>query len=144
MTDSASPRITGFHHVAIRVTDFDRSLAFYTELLQLKVKIAWGESPHRAAMLGADDQVYLEIFERPEQAPPPEAEGVMLHFALRTDDTTAILERVRAAGCRVTIEPKEVAIANTHPGAPTTIPVKIAFIQGPDGEVIEFFQNDLT
>ncbi|TVP75698.1 MAG: VOC family protein, partial [Puniceicoccaceae bacterium] len=115
-----------------------------TSVLGLEAKVAWGSAPDRAIMLGAGDAVYLEIFERKEQAAPPSEEGAILHFALRTDDTTALLERARVAGCPVTMEPKSLEINNTVAGAPSKIPVKIAFIKGPDGEVIEFFQNTLT
>ncbi|MGF1678107.1 MAG: VOC family protein [Candidatus Methylacidiphilales bacterium] len=142
MTDT--PCITGFHHVAIRVRDFDRSLAFYTEILGLSPRVAWGEAPTRAVMLGAEDRVYLEIFERPAQAAASGEEGTLLHFALRTPDASAMLERARTAGCEVTMEPKEVNIGNTHPSLPSSVPVKIAFVKGPDGEVIEFFENQLT
>ncbi|MFA9478289.1 VOC family protein [Phycisphaerales bacterium AB-hyl4] len=136
--------ITGFHHVAIRVRDFDRSVAFYTEVLGFKPKIAWQDAPKRAIMLDTGDGNYLEIFERPEQAPPPADEGAILHFALRTDDTDAVLEKARAAGCQVTMEPKAVDIPNKLPGVETPVPVRIAFVKGPEGEIVEFFQNELT
>jgi hypothetical protein len=41
------------------------------------------------------------------------------------------------------MEPKTVEISTTTHG-PGKVPVRIAFVKGPDGEVIEFFQNDLT
>ncbi|MEX2388361.1 MAG: VOC family protein, partial [Phycisphaeraceae bacterium] len=132
------------HHVAIRVRDFDRSLAFYTDVLGFTGKIAWGDAPGRAIMLNTGDGNYLEIFERPDQPAPPAEEGTILHFALRTNDTDAILERARAAGCPVTMEPKTVNIPNKLPAVATPVPVRIAFVKGPEGEVIEFFQNDLT
>lgn len=137
-------RVTGFHHVATRARDFDKTVAFYTQVLGFAPKIQWGDAPKRAIMLDTGDGNYLEIFERPEQAPPPEAEGAILHLALRTNDTDAMLERARAAGCKVTMEPKSLEIGNKLPGVAAKVPVKIAFIQGPDGEIIEFFQNELT
>lgn len=129
----------GFHHIAIRARDFDRSVTFYTETLGFVRKIEWGEKPGRAIMLDTGDGNYLEIFERPNQAPAQE-ESAMLHFALRTDDCDAAIAKARAAGCVVTMEPKSLDI-QSRPG-PT--PVRIAFFKGPDGEVVEFFQNELT
>ncbi len=137
-------RITGFHHVATRTRDFDRAVTFYTDILGFRAKIAWGDAPKRAIMLDTGDGNYLEIFERPQQSPPPTEEGAILHLALRTNDTDTMLERARDAGCKVTIEPKTANIPNKLPGVAPTVPVRLAFIQGPDGEIIEFFQNDLT
>jgi glyoxylase I family protein len=129
----------GIHHIAIRARDFDRSVAFYTNVLGFTRKIEWGDKPGRAIMLDTGDGNYLEIFERPSQAPATE-EGTLLHFAIRTDNCDAALERARAAGCPVTMEPKSLDI----PSRPGPTPVRIAFFKGPDGEVVEFFQNTLT
>lgn len=135
----------GFHHVAIRARDFDASVAFYTDVLGFAPVVAWGEAPGRAMMLDTGDGNYLEVFERPNQPPMPEGvEGAILHFAIRTDDTEAALERARAAAVKVTMETKDVNIANTLEGRPTPVPVRIAFFEGPDGELIELFQNELT
>jgi glyoxylase I family protein len=129
----------GFHHIAIRVRDFDRSVGFYTGVLGFPAKVAWGQQPGRAVMLDTGNGNYLEVFERPGQAPATQ-EGQILHLALRTDHCDTLLERVRAAGCTVTMEPKSVEI----PSTPSPTPVHIAFFTGPDGELVELFQNELT
>lgn len=127
--------ITGFHHTAIRAADFDATLRFYRETLGMTTKITWGETPERAAMVDAGDGNYVEIFER---RPDESGSGSpILHFALRTDNCSEMLEQVRATGAEVTMEPKEITIAsNVGP-----VEVKIAFFKGPDGEVIELFEN---
>jgi glyoxylase I family protein len=127
--------ISGFHHTAIRTTNFDAVLAFYTEALGLKVKITWGEAPKRAVMIDAGDGNYVEVFERSE--PASEAESALMHFALRTDDCAAMTEIARAAGAQITMEPKEVLL-ETNAGE---IPVKISFFKGVAGEVVELFEN---
>ena len=128
----------GFHHVAIRAHDFEASIKFYTEALGFTQKIAWGEGDSRAVMLDAGDGNYMEIFANGKNEPKPE--GSIIHFALRTSDCDAALERARSAGAEVTMEPKSLDI----PSEPQVTPVRIAFCKGPDGEVIEFFQNELT
>ena len=90
-------------------------------------------------MLDTGDGNYLEIFERPDQSADL-PESAILHLCLRTHDTRATLEKVRAAGCEVTVEPKDIVIASR----PHETPVTLAFFKGPDGEVIELFQNQLT
>lgn len=128
----------GIHHVAIRAYDFEASVKFYTEALGFTEKIAWGEGDGRAVMLDTGDGNYLEIFAGGQDGPKPE--GSILHFALRTDDCDGALERARSAGAEVTMEPKDIDI----PSRPTSTPVRIAFCKGPDGETIEFLQNEIT
>ena len=128
----------GFHHIAMRAHDFDATVKFYTEALGFKEKVAWGEGDKRAIMLDTGDGNYLEVFAGGSDEPKPE--GAVVHFALRTSDCDTAIERARAAGAEVTVEPKDVEI----PSRPQPLPVRIAFCKGPDGEIIEFFQNDLT
>lgn len=127
--------ISGFHHTAIRSTRFDEVVAFYTGALGLQIKITWGEAPGRAAMIDAGDGNYVEVFERAE--PASETESALMHFALRTDDCAAMTEKARAAGAKITMEPKEVNIESSA----GVIPVKISFFKGPAGEVVELFEN---
>jgi len=127
----------GFHHVAIRVTDFEKSIHFYTLALGFVEKVRWGEGDKRGIMLDTGDGNYLEIF---AGAKGPAPEGPIIHFAIRTTDTDAACARAKAAGAEVTIEPKDVDI----PSTPHTVPVRLAFFKGPDGEVDELFQNDVT
>ena len=136
----------GFHHLAIKVWDFDATLAFYREALGYNAAYAWGTDDRaigggdsRAAFLDGGNGNYMEIFAggtRPPTEEPPE--GVLLHIALRAPDCDASIERARAAGAKVTMEPADIPVA----GTPPTV-VRIAFIKGPDNEIIEFFQNDL-
>ncbi len=129
----------GFHHVAIRARDFDASVAFYKDVLGFVERIAWGEAGKRAIMLDTGDGNYLEVFERPGQERASQ-EAAILHFALRTDDPDAVVERVREAGMNVTVEPRDVEIASR----PQVTPVRLAFFEGPDGEVVELFKNERT
>lgn len=128
----------GFHHVALRVKDFEKARKFYSEGLGFTEKIAWGEGDKRAVMLDTGDGNYLELFAGGSGEAVPE--GQVLHVAFRTDNCDAALARVRAAGATVTMEPKDVEI----PSRPRPTPVRIAFCKAPDGTVIEFFQNELT
>jgi catechol 2,3-dioxygenase-like lactoylglutathione lyase family enzyme len=50
------------------VRDFDRSVAFYTDVLGFTKKIEWGQKPGRAVMLDTGDGNYFELFERPKPA----------------------------------------------------------------------------
>jgi len=135
----------GFHHVAIRANDFDATLKFYAEGLGFRRRFGWGEDGRsrgerdsRAALLDSGDGNYLEVFAggtRTEGEAVPE--GALLHVAFRTTDVDSAVEKARAAGALVTVEPKTVPINGDRP-----VEFRIAFIRGLDGEIIEFFQND--
>ena len=58
----------GFHHVAIRTADWDRSPRFWREAWASRPAVQWGEAPRRACMLDTGDGNYLEIFERDPRA----------------------------------------------------------------------------
>ena len=87
--------------------------------------------------LDTGDGNYLEIFEREQPtAPLPEnTEAPILHFCFRTDDCAKAVQRAREHGAKVTTEPKMPA-----PFLAQNVEATIAFIEGPDGELCEFFQ----
>lgn len=130
----------GFHHVCLKTRDWEGTLRFYCETLGFTQKIAWRAAPQRAAMLDAGDGNYVEVFE--DAAYVAAANGAVLHFALRTTKPDEVATRVRAAGMKITMEPKDVTIATTNGAGP--VPIRIFFCEGPNGEIIEFFQNELT
>ena len=124
----------GFHHVAINAADFDKSYRFYTEVMGMTEAHAWQGGSGRAVMLDAGEGAFLEVFEKPGWSGA--FDGSIIHFALRTTKLDAVLELARAAGCEVTTEPKDLTIKGDPP-----YPVRIAFFKGPDGEVVELFQE---
>ncbi len=128
----------GFHHVAVRVPDFDAALRFYKDVLGFTERVTWGEGDRRAALLDTGDGNYLEVFAGGPAEPKPV--GTIEHFALRTSNVDAVIERMRAAGAPVTVEPRDIVLGR----GPNAVPARIAFCRGPGGEEIEFFQNELT
>ena len=127
----------GFHHVAIRSRNFEESLRFYDEALGYKRVYGWGEGDKRAALLDTGDGNYVELFAG-SKCPPGEdlPDGPIFHFAIRVPDTDAAYAKAIAAGARSQMEPKTIDIQGDR-----EITVRIAFVRGPDGESIEFFQN---
>ncbi len=124
----------GFHHLAIRVKDFDASVKFYTEGLGFKPRLSWGEGDNRAMLLDTGDGNYIELFAGGPQEEKPE--GTWLHVAFRTDDCAAALEAAKAAGAQVTMEVTDVTLGDNP-----SMDARIAFFKGPDGELIELFQE---
>jgi catechol 2,3-dioxygenase-like lactoylglutathione lyase family enzyme len=132
--------LSGFHHVCIKTRDWDLTLRFYRDVLGCTEKIAWRAAPQRAAMLDTGGGNYIEVFEDLSYEHSPD--GAILHFALRTSKLDEVAARVRAFGSNITMEPKDVTIDTTNGAG--QVPIRIFFCTGPNGEVIEFFQNSLT
>ena len=130
--------IRGFHHVAIRVHDFEAAVAFYRDGLGFAERIRWSDGQKMIALLDTGGGDYVEILSNGR--PPPQGEGAWAHLALRSDDCDADVARAVAAGATVAIAPKDMPIRTPD----ETVPVRLAFCRGPHGEIIEFFQNERT
>jgi catechol 2,3-dioxygenase-like lactoylglutathione lyase family enzyme len=135
-TTNASIPGSGIHHIAIHTRDWQASLKLYCDILGMRVVSEFGTPERPVLMLDTGDGAHVELF-----APLPDANSdatapfPMHHLALATTDVHAAIERVRAAGYPITIEPKDVQLGS--------ISATIAFFTGPNGEVLEFFQTNL-
>ena len=120
----------------MKVRSLEKSIKFY-EALGFVLKVSWGESAKRTVLLDTGDGNYFEV----SQGEPNQdvGEGVFKHVALRVDDCKAAIELARAAGAEVTVVPRDVTLRTEKP-----IPIRIAFFKGPDGELVELFQNEET
>ena len=138
----------GFHHVAIRAVDFDETIRFYTEGLGFRVHFPFSVPGRidRAAFLDAGDGRFVEVFgqgstvqaEGRRRRPDEErTEGALLHFCLRVADTDAAYAKALAAGAASRVAPGTRRLSEDP-----LVEVRIAFITGPNGEVIEFMQSE--
>lgn len=124
----------GFHHLSLYASDFDKSLAFYQKL-GMSVYTAWGEGDSRIALLDTGDGSLLELFAKPGMDVP--AEGRFQHLALHVENVEAALNTALAAGATLQM-PVTVMDLDSHP---RKITIQIAFVKGPDGEVLEFIKQ---
>lgn len=125
--------IRGIHHVSIKpvgVEAFDKTVKFYKEVLGLHALREWSTPQKKGAMLDTGAGLIELGSDGTEQLPM----GAIQHVALLTDDVDTLLEKVREAGCKVTVEPREGVIPTEPPYC-----VRIAFFEGPAGELIELF-----
>ncbi|HAU36598.1 MAG TPA: VOC family protein [Phycisphaerales bacterium] len=122
----------GFHHVAVRVKDFDAAVRFYTEVLGLRATRGWGEGDSRAVLMDTGDGSFLEVFADGKSTDGSEAP--LMHIALNCKDVDGVTENARRAGSQVTVEPKDAEIPSDPP-----LPVRISFFRDPGGELIELF-----
>ncbi|MCI8311983.1 MAG: VOC family protein [Lachnospiraceae bacterium] len=124
--------IQGIHHVCIKCdqSEMEKVKNFYHGVLQLPLIRTWGEG-EAAGMMFDTGAGFIEVFANAERPLP---QGAIRHFALQTADVDKCVEAVRNAGYPVTMEPNDIIIQSTPP-----VPARIAFVNGPVGEEIEFF-----
>ena len=123
----------GSHHLAIASANFDASIRFYTEGLGMEPVAFWGEGEGRAALLDIGDGSHLEIFANGSE--DAQRNERFVHFAIRTSDPDTAFANALAAGAKEKSRPNTLDIPADPP-----MPVRIAFVYGPDGEVLEFFR----
>ncbi|MBO4407219.1 MAG: VOC family protein [Clostridia bacterium] len=121
-----------FHHAALRANDFERTLAFY-QALGFKIFKRWGEGESSAAMLDIGSGEYFEVFAGGRDETPY---GRYFHLAVGVDSCDEAFAAAIRAGAKEKSAPRDADI----PSKPEIYPVRIAFVYGPDGEEIEFFQ----
>lgn len=140
--------IKSFHHTAMSVTDLDRSIHFYCELLGMKLDWRIDHKKSEAlekvvglrnvdvsyAMLsGWGGRIELFQYHSPEGKPyPPDkpvCEKGITHFAFQVEDINALHERLLAQGVRFNTPPQVI-----RPG------VKATYFHDPDGITLELVQ----
>jgi lactoylglutathione lyase len=120
----------------IRVGDLDRSIAFYTEGLGMKLLRKQGYPGGRftLAFVGYGDETEHAVVELTHNWDTSSYElGTGFgHLAIGTDDIEGACERVREHGGQVTREPGPMKHGSTV----------IAFVKDPDGYAIEFIEKN--
>lgn len=124
----------GFHHIALKVKDFKKSYEFYTNGLGMMPIVGWGSGDSEIQMLDLGDGGILELFAG--GGDDLSENGKWLHFAMKVDDVDAAYSAAIAAGAAPLIQPKDVALDSR----PYKMTIRIAFVKGFDGELLEFFK----
>ena len=87
----------GIAHLALKASDFEKSLAFYRDGLGMTPYIGWGQPGKRIQMLRFGDGAgILELFEAPTEQLPDM--GRYVHFAYSVEDVEKAYETALAAG----------------------------------------------
>ena len=125
----------GVYHIALGVSDLERSLKFYEQLGFVTVR-RWKSGDRTIAMMDTGDGTCLEIFsDCTGTAPEDKTCGAYFHLAFHVSDAAAAYRCALQAGAAEKKEPAPVTLPSQPP-----LPAVIAFVYGPDGEQIEFFQ----
>ena len=83
--------------VLISAKDYEETLAFYGELLELPIADSWDDPDGRGTLFGAAGG-FIEVFEANEHHPAHAVEGVRL--AIEVADAQTIHDRVASRGSR--------------------------------------------
>ncbi len=149
----------GISHVAIGVSDMERSLRFYRDLLGLRVALDKEEPMRASERLFADTAqnrrraVYLKWADGPEagfivlsQKPGEPSGGAIKldqvgihHFSFWVSDLHERVERLKAAGVRILVGPYE-SDSIAYGEAPGK-KVLTCLFEDPDGIIVQFDQR---
>lgn len=127
-------------HTAFRVTDLDRSLAFYVDGLGFEEKWGFEEDGVEHRYVGPETGSDVHVFEDPSNDDPVDAGG---GDSIHADHSICLLveedlhgvfdDLVERTGCRVVLEPKTVDLG-THRNV-------ISFVEDPDGHAVELIER---
>ena len=121
-----------FHHIALKVKDFDATVQFLMDVLDVKVRAKWGSPEAPIAMLKMDDGGILEVFGGGTDA--DEVNARYFHLAVNVEDVDAMYEKALAAGATSHMAPADARI-NEDLG------LRIAFVVIPGGAILEFLKE---
>lgn len=123
--------IKGIHHISMKCKteeELRKVKEFYIEILGLKVCREWADG----FMLDTGNGM-IEIFTNAEGE---HRLGAIRHVALLTDDVDGTIEKVKAAGYEVFVEPNDKVFDSVPP-----FKIRMAFCFGPLGEQVEFYSE---
>ncbi|PMH44619.1 hypothetical protein BCU68_12255 [Vibrio sp. 10N.286.49.B3] len=144
-TAQSTQSVVRLDHVALRVIDLDRSIEFYNEAFNFKVKTRWdtmtlgsGERSMTIDMAGVmledDAGGIIEMFGDGVESERQAYQQPINHFGLVVTEIEAVYNTALEAGATAVTPPTPVS-ARGMTGT-------IAFVLGPDSERIELIQYD--
>jgi catechol 2,3-dioxygenase-like lactoylglutathione lyase family enzyme len=151
------PKVSSVHHIGIPVSDLERSLKWYEDVLGIVANgvtvsatnpalgaVLEVDNPSlRAAFALADDNVLLELihYDRPE---PKSFEGRncdvgMIHLCFEVDDIEMAHRELKARGVHINADPV-VLESGEGINAGALAGVKVVYLRDPDGIQLELIE----
>lgn len=125
------------HHVALSVKKYEKSRDFYCRAFGMSCVNEWEFSGKRLCFLDVGDGNFLELHSNAGKMPPEVPQ--YLHFCIHTSDLEGAYANAVRHGAIPNREPFDFLIQSK----PVPMPVRGAWLYGPDGEQIELFQHTL-
>lgn len=113
--------------VTIRVSDLEKSVTFYTEVLGMEVASRLGGEGHQIVMLGKADEAKVELI--CETGVKIESPGNGVSIGLESQNLDALVDALKAKGCSVSgpVSP------NPH--------IRFFFVKDPDGYTVQLVEQ---
>ncbi len=121
--------IKGIHHISYKCNkeeEIEKVKEFYVKVLGMPIIREWAEG-----FMFDTGNGLIEVFTNGENTGEL---GVIRHVAFATDNVDEIIDKVKAAGYEVFMEPVDKVIRSTP-----ELPIRVAFCYGPLHEEVEFF-----
>ena len=150
-----APALDGVSHFGIQVSDLDRSVRFYGDVLGLELVARWvRDQEYLRELVGYPDvELHVAVFRLPSSdaflevleyrnverhaVDPAPANPGTAHFCLYVDGLDALYERLLAAGVRFVSPVKSPDVGPNRGG-------KAVYMLDPDGIRIELLETTLT
>lgn len=128
--------LIGFEHIGMTSRDLDRTIAFYCDLLGLRLRLRKQQPSGELAFLDAGGGM-LEIFApnadiAPSRDVPPHEAGIR-HMTFAFDDVDAKIAELAAAGVEIIEQPRD---AHNR-----EMIRRVAFCRDPDGIIVELIER---
>lgn len=128
--------LIGFEHIGMTVSDMDRTIAFYCDLLGLRLALRKRNADSELVFLDAGGGM-LEIVAPAKGAgrfrDVPITEAGMRHLTLAYDNVDAMVEQLAAAGVEIAEAPRD---AHNR-----EMIKRVAFVRDPDGILVELIER---
>jgi catechol 2,3-dioxygenase len=118
-------------HVHLKVSDIDRALSFYRDVLGFEVMQRYGDEAAFVSAGGYHHHIGLNTWESKGAPPPPRRTTGLYHVAIRYPDRKALAEALRAV----------VDAGVPLQGASDHGVSEAIYLQDPDGNGIELYRD---
>ena len=126
------PRENSLGQYCINVSDLERSVAFWQDVVGIPVQSRTDIPGAREVVLQAEiGGSRLQLAQHDDLEGPIDMGTAMWKIYVDTDDCTALYEKAIAAGCESVTPPQQL----------DRWPVTVAYVKDPDGYLVELLQN---
>jgi catechol 2,3-dioxygenase-like lactoylglutathione lyase family enzyme len=119
-------KLLSTHHIALHTPNFDALQAFYTETLGFPIVHRWPDVNIVFIDIGSTT---LELVGRDQSTADNKPTGGFMHIALHVPSVDEAVAEVAAKGVPIHTQPKNFQ------------DIRLAFVQDPDGNMVEFVQS---